>query len=216
MKMKRWLTNGMAAISLVICLALCVLWARGYWRSDALRFAKVVKKGEQPWRVRTLLIYCGKGCVEVGVGRDAYYLPGSGAAEEWRFYHAEDQPKHPSAGSGVVSKFAGFGMIEEENGGPPLWSVPLMKKLMLTSRQSYWTEKFRGIWAPYWFLVLVFGAMPGRRIYQWQENRTRRKRGLCEVCGYDLRESSDACPECGKLKPPSHESRANSASASAS
>src|SRR4051794_22721025 len=110
--MKRWLTDGIAGISLVICLAVCVLWGRGYWRSDALRFAKVVEKGEQPWRVRTLMIYCGKGCLEVGVGKDDYYLPGSGAAEEWWVYRGEDQPKHPSAGSGVVRNFAGFGMIE--------------------------------------------------------------------------------------------------------
>jgi hypothetical protein len=196
--MKRWLTNGMAGISLVICIALCVLWGRGYWRSDAVQFAQVIEKGEQPWRVRTLMIYSGKGCLEVAAARDAYYLPGSGTVEKWWFYRGEDRPKHPSAGSGVVRKLAGFGMIEEENGGPPLLTVPLMKKLFLTSRQTHWTEMFRGIWAPYWFLVLVFGVMPGRRIYWWAENRRRRKRGLCEGCGYDLRESSEACPECGR------------------
>src|SRR3954468_1641153 len=93
--MKRRIANVLSAISLVLCLACAMLWVRSYFRSDSVRFAKVVDKGEQPWRVRTLMIYSGKGCVEVAVGRDAYYLPERGTMEEWWFYRGEDRPVHP-------------------------------------------------------------------------------------------------------------------------
>ena len=38
--------------------------------------------------------------------------------------------------------------------------------------------------------ALTFGALTARRMI-------RRKRGHCIKCGYDLRETSEGCPECG-------------------
>ena len=45
---------------------------------------------------------------------------------------------------------------------------------------------------PVWWAVLVVAL-------RWRRRRSRRRKGLCERCGYDLRgnPSSGACPECG-------------------
>lgn len=51
---------------------------------------------------------------------------------------------------------------------------------------------------PHWFLMLITIA-PGAR--RWLVNRRRQARraaGVCEGCGYDLRESPERCPECGR------------------
>jgi hypothetical protein len=62
-----------------------------------------------------------------------------------------------------------------------------------------------GLWlpvrltAPYWFFVLVMllvGWWILRQRGKWLR-RERKARGLCEACGYDLRESQGRCPECG-------------------
>jgi hypothetical protein len=50
---------------------------------------------------------------------------------------------------------------------------------------------------PSWFLVLAAGLpliVPARRVWRI---RRREKRLLCPSCGYDIRASSDRCPECG-------------------
>jgi hypothetical protein len=52
--------------------------------------------------------------------------------------------------------------------------------------------------APCWFLTLAFAILP----CGWVVLRIRRRRtendGRCATCGYDLRASTDRCPECGK------------------
>jgi hypothetical protein len=58
----------------------------------------------------------------------------------------------------------------------------------------------RRISVPFWFVMLL--ATPGpvalwRRHQRQKERHARRLRGQCASCGYDLRGSRGACPECG-------------------
>ena len=54
---------------------------------------------------------------------------------------------------------------------------------------------------PYWSMLLV-PAMPfAFAIARWRRRRSRIRRGLCLVCGYDLRATPDRCPECGTSVP---------------
>ena len=58
------------------------------------------------------------------------------------------------------------------------------------------------VWIPHWMLALVFSLVPGitvlRRCASIHTTRVRESRGLCSMCGYDLRGSpGSVCPECG-------------------
>src|SRR5205807_10176516 len=52
---------------------------------------------------------------------------------------------------------------------------------------------------PYWFLTLAATAWP----LMWLVRRRPwvRPEGLCRQCGYDLRASTERCPECGTSIP---------------
>ena len=56
--------------------------------------------------------------------------------------------------------------------------------------------------APYWLFLVITGIRPAL----WVRNQIRhwrwRVKGKCAVCGYDLRETPERCPECGTAVPP--------------
>ena len=56
---------------------------------------------------------------------------------------------------------------------------------------------------PTWCLVFGLSAPAIGRVFsanrRWRRRRHRLAAGLCLACGYDLRESSSRCPECGTL-----------------
>jgi hypothetical protein len=64
-----------------------------------------------------------------------------------------------------------------------------------------------GVSMPHWFLIGLFGVLPGmwcRRFSEAHESRWRMDHGLCRQCGYDMRATPDGkgalqecCPECG-------------------
>ena len=51
---------------------------------------------------------------------------------------------------------------------------------------------------PYWSVALVMLVLPAARVRQWIKSHRRRRIGLCSSCGYDLRATRGRCPECGR------------------
>jgi hypothetical protein len=74
----------------------------------------------------------------------------------------------------------------------------------LTFNNTPISENRLALVIPYWFGTSAFAAVPllwllkSRR--HWQQRR-RAKLGLCQHCAYDLRATSDRCPECGAPVP---------------
>ena len=61
----------------------------------------------------------------------------------------------------------------------------------------------RHVTTPFWAIMLLIAAYPA--IYFFRGPRRRRKRrrcGQCLDCGYDMRGSTDQCPECGTASIP--------------
>ncbi len=52
---------------------------------------------------------------------------------------------------------------------------------------------------PHWFLLFCTAILP--TIWLLQKRRRRQNPAVCAKCGYDLRASTDQCPECGEPIP---------------
>jgi hypothetical protein len=75
---------------------------------------------------------------------------------------------------------------------PTSFEFAILRPGTSSARTTGWRAR-----APYWALTvpgigLVYAALfPAWRAF------SRRRRGLCQSCGYDLRSSAGRCPECG-------------------
>lgn len=68
-----------------------------------------------------------------------------------------------------------------------------------------WEEPGQHSWymallVPYWAMTSLFllVGVAGAATIATRRERDRKRQGLCLSCGYDLRESGDRCPECGR------------------
>jgi hypothetical protein len=68
-------------------------------------------------------------------------------------------------------------------------------------RSVVWEDqRDRALVLPWWLFAAVGAVLPAIGMVRWRRgHRARRRaaRGLCVACGYDLRASAGACPECG-------------------
>lgn len=74
--------------------------------------------------------------------------------------------------------------------GPIVYS-----SLELSKFREYFVE------LPLWAIALVSSVLPAVIAVRWNSRRRRRVAGRCVECGYDLRASKNACPECGTSIP---------------
>jgi hypothetical protein len=68
-----------------------------------------------------------------------------------------------------------------------------------TSATSTGSSAYSGFWLPHWLFVALFGSLAGvtRAFARRARMRLRASRGLCPVCGYDVRANPERRSECG-------------------
>ena len=188
--MKRPLLNSLTALSLLLCVAVCALWAwtRGIPKTWVLSGAPA----------RALVAHSAGGYLSVG--RQSVEPLGPGATGGATFSLSEPgsvQYRTP----GSVGSFAN-GWYGPRAG---IWSAGWTDVSIYADRFRLRHSRLR---LPFYAMAFATAALPSARLaaHAWRRSRAERRKGrrLCTSCGYDLRATPDRCPECGTVIPERH------------
>jgi hypothetical protein len=167
--MKRRLLNLLTVLSLLLCVAVCVLWVRSPRRCD---YASVITS----WRHFVCMTF-----------------PGGVKFSTWP--HPVERPalRLDSYEYGVRNAFGAW--ISR----PTVSWARLgfdYKPLQFRKRPRPEPRSFE-LFVPFWFLATLFMTPPLLSIAGLSRRRRRTRGGRCAGCGYDLRATPGRCPECG-------------------
>ena len=190
-----WLRRAFVIGAPVLGAALLVgggtLWCRSYYRAD--EFGVQAKR----WTPDRWTFARGRLHSEQGRCRIGFDLDDTGDPEWLRYFR-----KMP-IGPTFVHKSRPAAWATFPNPGVERWWY----RLGFALRENPYREPTRISYMagfPHWMLLLIGGVScaPAAAGVRPLQRRRRRRQGLCETCGYDLRASPDRCPECGNLPSP--------------
>jgi hypothetical protein len=171
-----------SAVSLLLCVAVCVLWVRSY----LLGPDTIGQRTWGPGRVGLDVKFMGAAVVRgrLAFGSVTTHISGGSSAmpvpTATQFvYQRDGLSLDASVGQGRIGRFGGFDF----------------HTLGLIGGSSGWVA-----FVPCWFAVLATGSVPTFSLIVRRRRAARRRvlAGLCPSCGYDLRATPERCPECGE------------------
>jgi hypothetical protein len=176
----RWALNGAALGSAVLCVAVCVLWARNCFVEED-----------------SVYVHTKESRIRIDSSDGSLVIAGFPAAAEdgtkpWiTFYFGSDD-----------YELRYFGIMHSEADGRcgDMWEAG-------PGAYGFWNIGFRltknwigarpVVSVPYWLLLVLLGILPARKVLRLLRRRRRARAGQCALCGYDLRATRSRCPECG-------------------
>jgi len=170
------LLNLLTLLSLLLCVAACVLWVRSYFKSDLI---ECEEPGESPFVIHG--VWAARGSVYVvedirGMRDEEVYADAPLAVPTRRRWSLDVRAPER------VEPYPG-------------------QALSLANRAGFFEEfgDAHGVrWAfPLWAVAVPALVLPTARLAEVWSQRRRLRAGRCPRCSYDLRATPGRCPECG-------------------
>lgn len=197
--MKRRLFNLLTSLSLLLCVAVCVLWARSYWCFDQLARQRLDAGG----RPRGIQVHSYRGVIAFhALLLDRSFAGAERLADGFHHNRLRGGPGSGAYDPTTTTVRAGFGSggFRYRIGTGPPGSA---------GAQIIWGTA--RVWVvPYYALALATAALPAAGAWGRWKRRRAHPPGSCPTCGYDLRATPQRCPECGSEQPPPRERQTRS------
>jgi hypothetical protein len=178
--MKRRLFTLLSALSLLLFVAVVVLWVRSYRLTDSLAWP-----GDDGWRS------VGSASGYMVLQLNSEDAPPRTANDGWPRYQRMGAYTAPHYAVAYGPVRPGDAFVDWELGDAGWYTV----------RNVNGVRSVTGV-APFWCIALATALPPlswlGVRLRSHVRQRRERRPGLCPSCGYDLRATPDRCPECGR------------------
>jgi hypothetical protein len=178
-RLRRWLFNVLAGLSLLLCVAAAAFWVRSHWRWDEVS------------------LYDG-----TNVGYDLFTWNGG-------LYFVR-----MTNSNGTFIRLRAYSVGPTVPGSvlfqPPRWSLlgfeagDTLREIFNIGKVYQSVNSGHYVLIPYWAIIVLSGVGPGLWLMGYRRRHIlsrRMRRGVCWVCGYDLRATPDRCPECGTIPP---------------
>jgi hypothetical protein len=183
-----------SALSLLLCVAVCVMWVRSFFVGDYYyrsRWSFTPPSAVEPrgsWDEFALILISGRGTFSIAT-RTQHWVGSSPPLPQRGLPDTRWMKNYPPASAAV------------KRANDIVWRALGSGYSSARSRGVRFAGQHRRLWLPAWFLAL--GTMVAPSLWLWRYVQRRRARGmnLCRNCGYDLRASPERCPECGTVCP---------------
>lgn len=178
-RVRRWMFNGVAGLSVLSCLSVLFLWCYSYHRS---RSVGLFWYSRQPCQSAWIEIYSARGISSFRWG-------------ETNYVYEHERPNNRFGRLVLSGLFDGSG--QRWPGFPMQYPKGILGDMGFAHYPSW---AFLEQWTmPIWALVVVTGMPFTIWLYVASRGRKRREEGCCVSCGYDLRATPERCPECGTV-----------------
>jgi hypothetical protein len=182
-RLARHLFTFCSAVSLLLCVAVCVLWVSSGSTSFHVKWSKPLTRYD-------LRIYQGD-CLAIHSSdtnppSDSNPLQQTVSFDSYVSSREGTEETKPIGLRELIELIARG--KQHEFGAFVAFSAPALPPA---------TQSVHGFAFPLWFPLAMATILPMVWLISRYRHANRHRRGLCSRCGYDLRATPEQCPECG-------------------